>query len=390
MAALRVLHVSPYAPEAWAYGGIPRVVGSLTRGLADHGIAVTLVTTDACDANRRLATRIASDGVVRQVFRNRSNRLAYRSQFFTPRGMGSWLGAHASEYDLAHVHGCHHLPGALAARAFRKAGRPYVVQPHGTAPLIERRRLAKALFDLAFASEYLTGAARVLAVSESERRALAGLGVAAERLEEVPNPIDAGELEAPPRRGAFRARLGLGDEPLVLFLARISPRKRADLLVEAFARLADPRARLVVAGNDAGGLDTARRAAQRAGVAARVGFPGFLSKDERLAALADADLVVYPSQHEVFGLVAAEAILCRTPVVVSDDSGCGEWVRAVGGGRLFRAGDADDLARVMSDALARPETLRAELAAAGDRLRREHSPAAVATRVAAVYRAVLS
>src|SRR5581483_10178402 len=44
---MRILHVSPYAPDAWAYGGIPRLVGTLTRELARRGHQVTLCTTDA-------------------------------------------------------------------------------------------------------------------------------------------------------------------------------------------------------------------------------------------------------------------------------------------------------------------------------------------------------
>ena len=138
--SLRVLHVVPYYEDGWAYGGIPRATSALARALAAAGHTVTVVTTDAGDADRR-APRGVDDraGVTVHTFPNLSNALAYR-QMFVPLGLGAWLRRHASEFDVAHLHGCRHLPGALAARALARAEVPWVLAPHGTAPLIERRR----------------------------------------------------------------------------------------------------------------------------------------------------------------------------------------------------------------------------------------------------------
>src|SRR5438034_1069928 len=79
---------------------------------------------------------------------------------------------------------------------------------------------------------------------------------------------------------------------------------------------------------------------------------GLLRGRDRLEALADADAVVYPSEHEIFGLVPLEALLAGTPVVVADDSGCGEIIRQAGGD-VVPLGDADALAlaidRILDD-----------------------------------------
>jgi len=53
-----------------------------------------------------------------------------------------------------------------------------------------------------------------------------------------------------------------------------------------------------------------------------------------LLALADADIVVYPSRDEAFGLVPLEALQAGTPVVVCNDSGCGEIISGIDGGLL--------------------------------------------------------
>src|SRR5262245_3442314 len=121
MPALRVLHVAPYYEDAWAYGGIPRVVSALARGLVRQGHHVTVCTTDVRDASSRLDAADAGDrgGVEVRVFPNLSNTLAYRLQLYTPRGLRRYLRRGAQGFDLAHLHGCHNLPGAIAASELR-------------------------------------------------------------------------------------------------------------------------------------------------------------------------------------------------------------------------------------------------------------------------------
>src|SRR5438477_6193469 len=174
MPPLRILHVTPYFSDAWAYGGIPRVAGTLARGLARRGHRVTVCTTDARDESSRLAAREirTPDGVVVHVFPNISNRLAYHLQLFLPLGFSKFLERHAATFDVAHVHACRNMPGAIASHHLRRAGVPYVLAPNGTAPIIERRRIAKKLFDVTLGHRLVSGAARIIAVSDAERRQL--------------------------------------------------------------------------------------------------------------------------------------------------------------------------------------------------------------------------
>src|SRR5215831_1694721 len=123
---IRILHVSPYGEAAWAYGGIPRVLGALTRGLAKRGHSVTVCTTDVCDESSRLPSSRRPEGpdaerITHCSFRNVSNRLAYRQQAFLPLGLRQFLRNHAGDFDVAHLHACRNLPGALAAYYLRRA-----------------------------------------------------------------------------------------------------------------------------------------------------------------------------------------------------------------------------------------------------------------------------
>jgi glycosyltransferase involved in cell wall biosynthesis len=403
MPPLRILHVTPYSADAWAYGGIPRVTGALTRGLARLGHHVTVCATDACTATSRLprldrpiGTRAngprppsGPGGVELQIFPNLSNRLAYHAQLFMPRGLRAFLREHAGRFDVAHLHACRNLPGAFAAAALDRAGVPYVLAPNGTAPLLERRLWPKRAFDLIAGRRMLRHAARVLAVSSAEVRQLATCHVDAARIHHIPNPLDLEEFSATVPRGLFRHRFALGDVPLVLFLGKITPRKRVDVLVRAFASLARPRAHLVIAGNDMGGLETARGLVAQHGLDTSVTFTGLLCGTERLQALTDADVVVYASEDEVFGLVPLEALLCGTPVAVADDCGCGEIVSALGGQHVLAAGDAPALTRAMADILDHPDRARAAAAAAGDRVKASYGGDVVAARMVDLYRQIV-
>jgi glycosyltransferase involved in cell wall biosynthesis len=395
MGGTRVLQVAPYYEGAWGYGGIPRVVAVLCAALARRGHRVTVCTTDACDSRTRLSNeggpgprlrpwrpRVGRDGVEVRVFPNLSNRLAYDLQLFQPIGLRRWLREHARGFDVAHVHGHHHLPGAIAAGELRRARVPYLVEPNGTAPIRGRRRLAKAAFDRSFGRGVLRGARGVIAVTEAERAQLEALGVEPGRLCVLPNPLDldefAGFARPAPRAPAEPRR--------VLYLGQLLPRKQVDVLVRALAALPGST-ELEIAGNDGGCERSLRELVQRLGLGPRVRFAGLLRGRERLQALAAADVVAYAGRDEVFGLVPLEALLCGTPVVVANDSGCGEVIGRVGGGLAVPPGDAAALARAIARVLAEPERWREASRGAAEAIRRLFGADAVAAACEAIYEA---
>ncbi len=388
-APLRILHVVPYYDEAWAYGGIPRVATALTRGLARLGHHVSVCTTDVRDQSARVpASSGSSYGVDVRVFRNVSNRLAYHLQCFTPLGLRSHLRQQAGAFDVAHLHACHNLASTIAAAALARAGVPYVISPNGTARPIERRIVAKRMFAATLGRRLLTGAARVLAVTDAERRDLTALGVPEGRVAIVPNPLEeaigAGDAER------FRRSHALGASRLVLFLGKLTPRKGVGDLITAFAALRSPDTTLVVAGNDMGAGAAIGALISRLRLDLRVVRTGLLTGGQRLDALRAAEVVVYPSRDEIFGLVPLEALSCGRPVVVCGDSGCGEVIRSVGGGLIVPPADPPALAQAIAAILADAPRWRALAAEAGMRARRRFATDVVCGILERLYLDVLA
>ena len=135
--SLRILMVVPYFYPAWAYGGIPRLAYGLGRALIERGHQVTVVTTDALDANSRSpAGRDEIGGLVVHRLRNFSNRLAYDHQLFLPRGAAALLQREVEAADVVHLHGYWHLLNNVALAALRRSPRPLVMTPNGTLPIL--------------------------------------------------------------------------------------------------------------------------------------------------------------------------------------------------------------------------------------------------------------
>jgi glycosyltransferase involved in cell wall biosynthesis len=386
MAPLRILHVVPYYEQAWAYGGIPRLVTTMTRALARRGHDVTVCTTDVRDSRSRASSTIRNaHGVDVRIFPNVSNAVAYHLQFFTPIGLRRYLRRSAATFAVAHLHACHNLPGVIAASEFTRVGVPYVVTPNGTARPLERRVRAKQLFALTAGRSMLPRAARVLAVSQSEVIQLREMGIDESAIAEISNPIDEAEFDRAVDGDGYRRRMGLADDPVVLFLGKLTPRKGVEDLVRAFASVADPRAKLIVAGNDMGAGASIVSLIQRLALEARVIRQGLLTGSERLDALGGADVVVYPSRDEIFGLVPLEALLAGTPVIVCNDSGCGEVISSTGGGLIVPPGDSATLRAAIETVLANPEEWRRQARHAAFAVRRRFGSQVICDRLESLY-----
>ena len=387
---MRILHVAPSFYPAWAYGGIPRCAYELCRVLAAAGDEVTVWTTDACDAERRLdEPETTVEGIFVRRFRNLHNGLAYHRQLYLPLGILKAPWQDLPAFDIVHIHSHRHLLEALVGAAAAKARIPYVFTGNGTVPPIERYVLVKRVLDLVGADAVLEHAAACIAVSQAEIPHYRDAGVDAARVRVIPNGIRLDEFAVLPQRGSFRRAYGLGDGPLIVFVGKITPRKGVDVLLRALARLpADVQ--LVVAGNFMMPEQPIRAIVEELHLQERVRFPGLLLGDDRNAAYVDADVVAYPSTDEIFGLVAAEALMCQTPVVVCDDSGCGEVVKAAGGGRLVPYGDADALAVALRGLLESPQERQA-CATRGRQYVEQHlSWDRIAADTRALYRDVLN
>lgn len=149
---------------------------------------------------------------------------------------------------------------------------------------------------------------------------------------------------------AVCAKYGLG-RPHILWLGEFVAHKNVTVLVKAFSALS-PHFRshytLVLAGEKGGDWSEVKKEAQRAGVDRLVRFPGFIDENDLPALYSSADLFLFPSLYEGFGLPPLEAMACGTPVICSNSSSLPE---VIGDGGLLVAPRSAALSAAITEVL---------------------------------------
>ena len=345
---MHVLQVSPYFPPTWSYGGIPRIVDGLSRSLVRKGVRVSVVTTDAFDQQDRSSVpRIREyHGLSVYTLPNLSNHFAYRHQLFLPLFWNT-VQRHFWDVDIVHLHGHRHLLNNLAVRLAVRQDIPYVLTANGTLRRHERKIGIKWIWDQLISGHIPKQAEKCIAVSPMDVIIHQQSGIAKDRIEHIANGLDLAEFSPLPPRGFWRKKLGV-KEKLIVYLGQISPRKGVSHLVQAFLRSFNPNVSLAIAGNDSGALAEAKRWANDH---PNIHFLGTVNGQQRVQLLADADLLVYPSTNEIFGLAPFEGLLCGVPVIVGDDCGCGQIIGQAQAGLLVAHGDIPSLTQKMNTLL---------------------------------------
>jgi glycosyltransferase involved in cell wall biosynthesis len=236
----------------------------------------------------------------------------------------------------------------------------------------------------------------VLAISERMREDLLRSGVPPRRV--VVFPLGAADepVPDPSSVAAVRGRLGLGDEPVVLYFGSISPERELGFLIHVAARVArsHPDARWLFLGPAAQG--EARRLideAERLGIGDRVLFPGPVPRAEVATYLELCELTVSPIPPNELYLASSpsktvESLAAGRPVVVTPIEDQAELIERSAGGTVAPF-DVDAFADALEALLGDPE-LRRKAGESGRAYVREHrSYERLATQVEVAYRGIL-
>jgi glycosyltransferase involved in cell wall biosynthesis len=203
-------------------------------------------------------------------------------------------------------------------------------------------------------------ARRVIAVSESTKRDLVEeYGLSPAKVDVVYNGVDTTFRPLPASEvAAFRQQAGL-PERFILFVGTLEPRKNVARLVEAYARLPEGRPPLLLVGGKGWLYDEIFSRVEELDLSGEVRHVGYVPAETLPLWFNAAELFVYPSLYEGFGLPPLEALACGTAVVASSASSLPEVVGEAG--LLVDPLDTEALAAAMDQVLAnrdRRERLR--------------------------------
>lgn len=184
-----------------------------------------------------------------------------------------------------------------------------------------------------------------VALSEFSRSKFIEGGLPADKIAVKPNFVDPD----PGNR--------TGDGEYAIFVGRLSPEKRVEMILQAWKHLGTKIPVLIVGGGPE--EERLRKQAAEEGIA-NVTFAGKLPREQTIAALNDARFLIFPSEwYEGFPMTLAESFACGTPVICARMGTMQEVVTDGRTGLHYKPGDAEDLARKVEWAWTHPAEVRA-------------------------------
>ncbi len=207
----------------------------------------------------------------------------------------------------------------------------------------------------------------------------------------IPNGVyanDFKETTMDPVR--VRERYCASDEKMIFHVGRIVREKGLGVLLEALPRVlaANPKVKLVIAGKGPY-LDELKHRAYQLGIYHRIYFAGYVDDNTRNALFQSADVAVFPSLYEPFGIVALEGMAAGRPVIVSDTGGMSEIVNHGINGLKAYNDNPISLADNILWALDHPDHGQKMVAQAQKELQEMYNWEKIALQTTAVYTQVL-
>ncbi len=306
---MNVLHV--IRDLSVATGGPATALRGLAAAQARSGLDVAILTTDhGGEAEPR------PEGVAVEVVP------AWPGSWGFAAGFRGAVERRIEKADVVHLHMVWDYPVWAAARAAVRHGKPFVLRPCGQLDRwsMAQKERKKRLYLKLFGAQ-LRAASAVHFTTEGERdSARPAIGSTASFVAPI-GVAESAYRDLPPKT-AFASRFpALAGRRLVLFLGRLHPKKQPDLLIDAFAQIAQDieDAHLVIAGpGEANYVASLEARVRSRNLGGRTTFTGPLAGAAVTEAYRAAETFALPSLQENFGIAIVEAMAAGCPVLVGD------------------------------------------------------------------------
>lgn len=336
---------------SWEYpprvvGGIARVVHDLSHRLYQDGHEVTVVTYRDGDVpyfeddkgvkvHRVDNFMISSNNFIDWVMQLNFNMIAKVGE----------LISQGEKFDIIHAHDW------LTAYAGKTLKAAYRIPLTSTIHATEAGRNSgingetqKYINDTEWMLTYESS--EVIVNSNYMKNELQRLfGLPYDKINVVPNGVNINLFNDVERDYDFRRQYAMDNEKIILFMGRLVYEKGIQHLIAAMPKILNHYhdAKLIVCGKG-GMIDELKREAYSLGLGNKIYFAGYMNSKNVQKMYKCADVAVFPSTYEPFGIVALEAMLSGTPIVVSDIGGLNEIVDHGINGMKSYAGNPNSLA----------------------------------------------
>lgn len=392
---MKILHVIPSLSAK--LGGPPQVAMNLVWALRQSGVDAEIVTTNHDGAteldvplNQRVDYTFREDSASIPIWFLPFQRPALKEFIFSP-ALSRWLWQHIPNYDVLDNHYLFCYAPTCAAAIARWYGVPYTVRTMGQlAPwALTQSHVKKRIYTALIERYNLNHAAAIHCTTSSEAQDVRNFNILTPTI-----TLPLGVNPTPPIHDA-RSRIHQkyqipNDIPIILFLSRIHPKKRPELLLQSLHQLAKRGVpfHLVLAGDgDPAYIKKLRELAESLELSDRITFSGLVLGEDKNTLLQGADLFVLPSFAENFAIAVAEALSAQLPVIITPEVQIAPQVEIANAG-LIVEGAVEPLSQAIEQLLTQP-ALRLQLGKNGAQLAQtDYSWLAIAQQLIPKYAAI--
>lgn len=227
---------------------------------------------------------------------------------------GKMIAGQIQPVDIIHAHGSI-LSGTLAWMLAKKRKVPFILTEH-TGPF---STVTNSFWKKRWTKLIMEKADLVLCVSEHQKQEVLGAGIRPKRIEVSFNPVDT---------QLFTPQATVAEKKNMLFAGRLDDFKGAYRCAQAFERISAqyPEWKLTIVGDGQEQQPIKEFLRQHPLLQGRILLKGRQSKKEIAEEMHQADFFVFPSLHESFGLVIAEALSSGLPVITTNRTAPREFV----------------------------------------------------------------
>lgn len=383
---------------SWEYppkviGGLARAVADLSEAMAADGHDVRVISSNYPDGE---ISEVREKVIVERVTSHHPEPLNFLDSVFyfnfqvIERAMQ--LLADGWQWDVVHAHDW--LVGHAAKVLKHSVQKPMIATIHATEWGRNnglhndlQRHISDVEWWLTYEA-YAVICCSYYMCSELQRI----FQVPQDKLFVIPNGVKANLFkDVVPDLEAFRNNHAHNQEKIVYYVGRLVHEKGVQVLLDAVPKILArvPNTKFIIAGKGPNEKELQHRAAEL-GIASRVHFTGFIDDLERNSLYKVADVAVFPSLYEPFGIVALEGMAARTPVVVSDVGGFAEIIKHGENGLTSYAGNSQSLADNIVAMLESPEFAKKLRDRAYDDVITKYQWSMIADETLKIYDQVLS
>jgi glycosyltransferase involved in cell wall biosynthesis len=321
---LKILHIIPSINPV--EGGTNLAVLEIVKALRHFGVDAEIATTNdngSSNLDVPLQELIEYNDVpVRFFSRLLSNNFKFINEFKMSLEFTGWLESNIQNYHTIHIHSFFSYLCTRGAMIARKKKINYVITPHGQLDnwVINQKRWKKEIYSLLWERGNLNNATAIHCTTANEANDVRKFG--------IPVPIFTIPLGVTQLTDSPEAKRILHDRyqipittPIILYLSRLHPKKRADLLLQSLSQLkSEKEFYLILAGSgDPEYEKYLRNLVVELKLDAHTTFTGFVQGREKTLLLQGSDIFTLPSYGENFAIAVAEAMAAGLPVIITPE-----------------------------------------------------------------------